>query len=84
MYGLAAIGEIGARNPELIEPFVGPVACCAWDDGLRPEIIRALSRVADTAPRLVVPFLDEITQRVDRLNATEVALLAELSEKVET
>ena len=84
MFGLAAIGEIGARNPEMIEPFVGPVACYAWDDGLRPEIIRALSRIADTAPQLVAPFLDDIKQRVDRLDATEVALAAELSEKVET
>ena len=84
VFGLTAIGEIGARDPELIEPFVGPVACYAWDDGLRPEIIRALSRIADTAPQLVAPFLDDIKQRVDRLDATEVALAAELSEKVET
>ncbi len=49
VYGLAAIGEIGVRDPELIEPFVGPVACYAWDDGLGPEIIRALGRIADTA-----------------------------------
>jgi len=83
VFGLAAIGEIGARDPDLIEPFVGPVACYAWDDGLRLEIIRALSRIADTAPRLVAPFLDEIEQRVDRRDATEVALVAELSEKVE-
>jgi len=83
VFGLAAIGEIGARDPDLIEPFVGPVACYAWDDGLRLEIIRALSRIADTAPRLVAPFLDEIEQRVDRRDATEVALAAELSEKVE-
>jgi hypothetical protein len=83
VFGLAAIGEIGARDPDLIEPFVGPVACYAWDDGLRLEIIRALSRIADTAPRLVAPFLDEIKQRVDRRDATEVALVAELSEKVE-
>jgi len=56
----------------------------AYFRGLRPEIIRALSRIADTAPQLVAPFLDDIKQRVDRLDATEVALAAELSEKVET
>ncbi len=83
VYGLAAIGEIGARDPELIEPFLGPVACYAWDDGLRTEILHTLSRVADTAPQLIAPILDDIKQRVDRLDATEVALMAELSEKVE-
>jgi hypothetical protein len=82
VFGLPALGEIGARNPRLIEPFVGPVACYAWDDGLRAEILRAMIRIADVAPELVAPYLDEMTQRVNRGDATEVALAAELSEKV--
>ena len=82
VYGLAAIGEIGARDPELIEPFVGPVACYAWDDGLRPEIIRAMTRIADEAPGLVAPFLNEIEQRVDLADAAERSLFEALTEKV--
>ena len=82
VYGLAAVGEIGARCPELIEPFVGPVASYAWDDGLRQEIIRAMARIADTAPELVRPFIDDIKQRVDPFDASEVALMDELALKV--
>jgi hypothetical protein len=83
VYGLAAIGEIGARDPELIEPFVGPVASYAWDDGLRPEILRALGRIADSSPALIAPFLNEIEQRVDPAEPSERTLFEALAEKVE-
>lgn len=63
--GLAAIGEIGARAPDLVEDFVGPVASLAWDDGLRVEILRALARIAEVAPELVAPFRAEVTRWVD-------------------
>ena len=82
VYGLAAIGEIGARSPDLIEPFIGPVACYAWDDGLRSEIIRAMTRIAEAAPHLVAPFIDDIEQRVDPDDASEVALMEDLALKV--
>ena len=82
VYALAAIGEIGARSPDLIGPFVGPVAGYAWDDGLRPEIIRAMIRIAETAPHLVAPFIDEIKQRVDPDDASQVALIEDLALKV--
>ena len=82
VYGLVAIGEIGARSPVLIAPFVGPVACYAWDEGLRMEIIRAMIRIAGAAPDLVAPFIDDIKQRVDPDDASEVALMADLALKV--
>jgi hypothetical protein len=53
VYGIVALGEIGARNPQLIAPFVEPLASFAWDDGLRLEILRALARIADAAPEVV-------------------------------
>jgi hypothetical protein len=65
VYGLAAIGEIGARTPELVENFVGPVASLAWDDGLRLEILHALARIAEVAPDLVSPFRAEVAGWVD-------------------
>ena len=50
---LPAIGEIGRRAPDLVAPFVGPMAAYLWDEGLRPGILRALCRIADVAPELV-------------------------------
>jgi len=82
VYGLAAIGEIGARDPELIGPFVGPVACYAWDDNLRSEILRALGRIADSSAASVAPYVGEIKQRVDFDDATEKSLFEALAEKV--
>jgi hypothetical protein len=82
VYGLAAIGEIGARDPDLIEPFVGPVASYAWDDGLRREIIRAMSRIADEAPAAVAPVVGDIERWVDTEDASEVDELGDLSRKV--
>jgi hypothetical protein len=41
-----------------------------------------MSRIADAAPEMIAPHLDDMTQRVNRDDPTEVALAAELSEKV--
>lgn len=53
VYGLPAMGEIGYRAPELIEPFVGPLAALVWDDGLRSAVLQALGRIAEIAPAMV-------------------------------
>lgn len=57
---LPVIGEIGFRNPALVAPFVGPMASYLWDDGLRPGILRALSRIAEAAPELVATVRDQL------------------------
>lgn len=82
IYGLAAIGEIGARDPELVRDFLGPVASLAHDAGLRTAILRALIRVADTAPELVDPLLAELEAAVDRGDDEQVATFGELEAKV--
>jgi hypothetical protein len=82
VYGLAAIGEIGARAPDLVAPFVGPVASFMGDEGLRLEILTALARIADTAPRLVLPVLDDVAARVDSRRADELEAWRELEMKV--
>jgi len=58
---LPVIGEIGFRNPELAAPFVGPMTSYLWDDGLRPGILRALSRIAESAPELVMTVREELS-----------------------
>jgi hypothetical protein len=78
VYGLAALGEIGARAPELIEDFVGPIASYAWDDGLRPEILAALIRIASVAPQLVSPHLDGVARYVEGNNHKETERITEL------
>ena len=59
-YMLPVIGEIGFRNPDLVTPFVGPMTSYLWDDGLRPGILRALSRIAEAAPHLVATVREQL------------------------
>jgi hypothetical protein len=65
IYAVAALGEIGHRCPGLMEPFTAPLASMAWDDGLRPEILRALARIAAADPGLVEGLLDRLREHVD-------------------
>lgn len=53
VYGIAAIGEIGYRRPDVAEPFVAPMASYLWDEGLRASILRALVRIHESAPELI-------------------------------
>ncbi len=64
---LPVIGEIGFRNPEVVAPFVGPMTSYLWDDGLRPGILSALSRIAESAPHLV----REVRERLLEIDHTE-------------
>jgi hypothetical protein len=64
VHGVAAIGEIGRRDPSLVAPFVGPMASYAWDDSLRVEILRSLVRIAEAAPHLVRPYLGDLRRQV--------------------
>jgi HEAT repeat protein len=59
-YMLPAIGEIGRRAPDLVEPFVGPMTSYLWDEGLRPGILQALCRIAGEAPELIEDFRDRL------------------------
>jgi len=65
VYAVAALGEIGARDPDLMKEFVGPLASYVWDEGLREEILRALLRIASVAPKLVAPHLDLLEPHID-------------------
>ncbi len=63
-YAIPAFGEIGYRSPDLIAPFVAPLASLSWDDGLRLDIIQALIRIAESAPELVRPVCDTVLEHV--------------------
>lgn len=68
VYGLAALGEIGAQAPELMMKFVAPMASYLWDQGLRTEILRALLRMAHTNRGLIEevhPILESFYQDFD-------------------
>jgi hypothetical protein len=64
VHGIPALGEIGRAAPDLIAPFVAPLASLSWDDGLRLEIIRALIRIAETSPELVRPVCGQVLEHV--------------------
>jgi hypothetical protein len=66
LHAVAALGAIGRRAPELLEPFLAPLASLARDDGLRPEILRAFAAVAEERPELVRPHLAALARVLDR------------------
>ena len=80
-HGIPALAEIGFRNPRLIAPFVAPLASLAWDDGLRLEILRALTRIAAAAPELVRPVCRQVAEGVGAEDPTENAALGRLLEQ---
>jgi HEAT repeat protein len=65
LYGIPAVAEIGFNEPELVAPFIAPLASLSWDDGLRLEIISALRRIAEAAPEAVRPVCQRIAEHVD-------------------
>jgi hypothetical protein len=80
-YGIPALAEIGFRCPELIAPLVAPLASLAWDDGLRPEILRALIRIAEAHPDLVRPVCPMLVDLVDDEDPSERAAFTRLLEE---
>lgn len=81
VYGLAALGEIGRRVPEVLLPFLDALSAMAWDDGLRLALIRAFSAAALGAPAAVREQLICLGPYVNRDDDEEVAALQELEER---
>jgi HEAT repeat protein len=65
LYGIPAVGEIGFNDAELVAPFIAPLASLSWDDGLRREIISALTRIAEAAPEAVRRVCPLVAEHVD-------------------
>ena len=81
LYGIAALAEIGFNDPELVDPFVAPLASLSWDDGLRLEIIRALTRIAEARPETVWSVCDLVAENVDLEDPDERRAFARLLEE---
>jgi hypothetical protein len=77
-YMLPAIGEIGRRAPDLVAPFVGPMTGYLWDDGLRPGILEALCRIAETAPELIDGVRDRLLALEDTNDPGELTSIDRL------
>jgi hypothetical protein len=71
VHAVPALGEIGRRSPDLIAPFVAPLASLGKDDGLRLEILRALTEIARSAPDRVGRELPRLSELVDRARTDE-------------
>ncbi len=71
VYGIAALGEIGRRCPEMIAPFVPALVSMASDGGIRLELLNALVRVAEADRRLVGRQLDRLEALVDESREDE-------------
>jgi hypothetical protein len=80
VYGIPALGEIGRRCPEMMEPFVPPLVEMARDEGLRLELLRALRRIAEAAPGQVARQLDRLAGLVDESREEEWSEFRELVE----
>jgi len=78
VYAVAALGEIGRRAPELLEPFLPTLAALAQDGGLRPEILRAFTAVAEEAPLLARPHLAALAHGLDEASEEARASYAHL------
>jgi hypothetical protein len=78
VYGIPALGEIGNRAPSLFEPFIGPMTSFLWDDGLRLEILRALTRIAEANPALVESVREALEPYRNTKNREERRLVAAL------
>jgi hypothetical protein len=57
---LPMIGEIGFRAPELVAPFVAPMASYLWGENLQAGILEALARISEVAPELVVEVREQL------------------------
>ena len=80
-FGIPALAEIGFNDPKLVEPFIAPLASLSWDDGIRLEIIHALTRIAEAAPEAVRPSCDLVENNVDLENEKETRAFERLLEK---
>ncbi|HSK11457.1 MAG TPA: hypothetical protein VK911_17865 [Vicinamibacterales bacterium] len=81
--GLAALGEIGRRAPDIIAPYVPALAAFAADDGLRVRVLGALQALAGSAPALVAPEWAAVAGVVDLSRPDERAALDALRDTLE-
>ena len=65
IHAIPALGEIGRCAPDMIAPYVPALVSMSWDDGIRLELLHALTAIADSAPHLVAGHLSRLSGCVD-------------------
>ena len=78
VYGIAALGSIGRRCPDVLAPFIQSLVSMASDDGLRAEILKALAEIAAADRRLVRDHLARLEAHLDDSREEEVAAFRRL------
>ena len=63
----------GAAAVVRAAPFVGPMTAYLWDEGLRPGILKALRRIAESAPELLADVSDRLMAIEDLDDPGELA-----------
>jgi HEAT repeat protein len=67
VFGVPALGEIGYAAPELIEEYVPNFILFAIrDEGIREAVLKALARIAEASPHIVLPHVEPLLNLVDR------------------
>ncbi|MCL4810929.1 MAG: hypothetical protein KJ061_00515 [Vicinamibacteraceae bacterium] len=80
---LAALGEMGRAVPTLVAPFLGAIVSHLDDEGLRVELIDALTAVATVAPDCVAPYRAAVAEAADGTRPGERRALAALARALE-
>ncbi len=80
---IPALGAIGARSPELMEPFAAPLAAYVEDASLRCMILDALTRLAAHRPVLVAALRDGLASQIDTGDPLQREALARLDSSIE-
>lgn len=75
---LEAFAEIGYRAPEIMTPFVAPLASYAWDPWLRPGILRALGKIIAANPQARELVAAVVTPMAGNFSPSEQRTVSEL------
>jgi hypothetical protein len=66
VHAIPALGEIGRRAPDMLAPHVPALVSMSRDEGIRLELLAALSAVAESAPELITGHLTRLECTLDR------------------
>ena len=80
---LAALGEIGRHAPRILAPYVSALAALSADEGLRVDVVTALTAVAASAPGVVAPHWPALSGAVDCSRPAERAAQEALRDTLE-
>ena len=83
VHAIPALGEIGRAAPDLIAPYVSALVSMSHDEGLRLELLQALTAIAGSAPQLVADHLPYLSRSIDDSRPDEREAFRRLSAAAE-